>query len=80
MSNTDPKGQPYVLMPIPDYDGVYYMTPEGNVVNRNNKPLKTFNTKNGDAIELRNRGQREVVLIDDLKRKLEKLYGHIGTD
>lgn len=59
------------LRPIPGYEGSYSIDPSGVVVNKNNLVLKTFKTKNGDAVELRNKGQRERVLIKDLLKRLE---------
>lgn len=63
------------LRPIPGYEGVYYITPEGQVVNKHNTVLKTFSTKQGEAVELRNQGQRERVLISDLLEKVGESNG-----
>ena len=59
------------LKPVPGYEGVYYITPSGKVVNRYNTVLKTFPTKQGEAVELRNRGQRERILVADLVKLTE---------
>lgn len=66
-----------LLKPIPGYEGVYSIHPSGVVVNKNNLVLRTFPTKQGEAIELRNRGQREKVLISELLKKLEDSHGSI---
>lgn len=68
------------LRPIPGYEGVYSISPSGVVVNRHNKVLKTFLTKRGEAVELRNRGQRERVLISELLERLEDLHEDIRVD
>lgn len=60
------------LKPIPGYEGVYYIHPSGRVVNKHNRVLKTFPTKQGEAVELRNQGQRERVLISELLNKMEE--------
>ena len=60
------------LKPIPGYEGVYYIHPSGKVVNKHNRVLKTFNTKDGEAVELRNQGQRERVLIKELLKYLDQ--------
>lgn len=67
MSNTQISG----LLPIPGYDGVYFITEEGVVTNRFGRKLKTFKTQRGEAIELRSKGQRERVLICELLDRLE---------
>lgn len=61
-----------LLRPIPGYEGVYSIHPSGVVVNKHNLVMKTFPTKQGEAIELRNRGQRERVLISELLKRLEE--------
>ena len=61
-----------LLKPIPGYEGVYFIHPSGVVVNKHNLILKTFPTKRGEAIELRNRGQRERVLISELLKRVEE--------
>lgn len=61
-----------LLKPIPGYEGVYFIHPSGVVVNKNHLVLRTFSTKQGEAIELRNRGQRERVLISELLKKVEE--------
>lgn len=66
-----------LLRPIPGYEGVYFIHPSGVVVNKHNLVLKTFSTKQGEAIELRNRGQRERVLISELLKKVEDSHGSI---
>lgn len=66
-----------LLKPIPGYEGVYSIHPSGVVVNKNNLILRTFPTKQGEAIELRNRGQRERVLISELLKRLEDSNGDI---
>lgn len=58
------------LRPIPGYEGVYSITPYGVVVNRHNHVMKPFATPQGEAIELRNNGQRERILIKDLLERL----------
>lgn len=63
------------LKPIPGYEGVYYIHPSGMVVNKHNRVLKTFPTKQGEAVELRNQGQRERVLISDLLEKVGEPNG-----
>lgn len=63
------------LKPIPGYEGVYYIHPSGRVVNKHNRVLKTFPTKQGEAVELRNQGQRERVLISDLLEKVGEPNG-----
>lgn len=63
------------LIPIPGYEGVYYITPKGQVINRNNVILKTFSTKQGDAVELRNQGQRERLLIRDILERVGESSG-----
>lgn len=68
------------LRPIPGYEGVYSISPSGVVVNKHNKALKTFPTKRGEAVELRNRGQRERILIQELLERLEDLHEDIGVD
>lgn len=60
-----------LLRPIPGYEGVYFIHPSGVVVNRNHRVLRTFPTKQGEAVELRNKGQRERVLIQDLLKGME---------
>ena len=60
-----------LLKPIPGYEGVYFIHPSGVVVNNNNRVLRAFPTKQGEAVELRNKGQRERVLIQDLLKGLE---------
>lgn len=60
------------LKSIPGYEGVYYIHPSGKVVNKHNRVLKTFPTKQGEAVELRNQGQRERVLISELLKKSEE--------
>lgn len=74
------KLSPSQLQPIPGYEGVYYITPKGEIVNKNNVVLKTFPTKRGEAIELRNRGQRERVLVSELLEKVKDSNESIGTD
>lgn len=66
-----------LLKPIPGYEGVYFIHPSGVVVNKHNLVLKTFPTKQGEAIELRNRGQRERVLISELLKKLEESHNEV---
>lgn len=66
-----------LLKPIPGYEDVYSIHPSGVVVNKNNLVLRTFPTKQGEAIELRNRGQRERVLISELLKKVEDSHGSI---
>lgn len=68
------------LTPVPGYEGVYYITPSGDIVNRNNNVLKTFPTKHGDAVELRSRGQRERILVSELIEKVKDSNENIGTD
>lgn len=68
------------LIPIPGYEGVYYITPGGEVVNRHNTVLKPFPTKRGAAVELRHKGQRERVLISELLQRLENNNDRIGAD
>jgi hypothetical protein len=68
------------LRPIPGYGGAYSITPEGVVVNQHNKVLKTFSTRQGEAIELRYQGQRERVLIADLLKRLEDPHANSGAD
>ena len=60
-----------LLRPIPGYEGVYFIHPSGVVVNKNNRVLRAFPTKQGEAVELRNKGQRERVLIQDLLKGME---------
>lgn len=60
-----------LLRPIPGYEGVYFIHPSGVVVNKNNRVLRVFPTKQGEAVELRNKGQRERVLIQDLLKGME---------
>ena len=60
-----------LLRPIPGYEGVYFIHPSGVVVNKNNRVLRAFHTKQGEAVELRNKGQRERVLIQDLLKGME---------
>lgn len=66
-----------LLKPIPGYEGVYFIHPSGAIVNKNNRILKPFKTKRGEAVELRNRGQREQVLISDLLKRMEDPHGSI---
>lgn len=68
------------LRPIPGYEGVYSITPEGLVVNKYNNVLKAFPTRQGEAVELRNQGQRERVLISDLLERLENSHASIRVD
>lgn len=68
------------LRPIPGYEGVYFIHPSGRVVNKYNRVLKTFPTKRGEAVELRNRGQREKVLVSELLERMENPNESIGTD
>lgn len=65
------------LRPIPGYEGVYRIHPSGKVVNKYNRVLKTFSTKQGMAVELRHQGQRERVLIRELLERLENSDGSI---
>lgn len=60
------------LKPIPGYEGVYYIHSSGKVVNKHNRVLKTFPTKQGEAVELRNQGQRERILIKSLLEGLDE--------
>ena len=60
-----------LLRPIPGYEGVYFIHPSGVVVNKNNRVLRAFPTKQGEAVELRNKGQRDRVLIQDLLKGME---------
>lgn len=60
-----------LLRPIPGYEGVYFIHPSGVVVNKNNRVLRAFPTKQGEAVELRNKGQRERVLIQDLLKGMK---------
>lgn len=68
------------LFPIPGYEGVYYITPNGEVVNKHNVVLKPFPTKRGAAVELRHKGQRERVLISELLQRLENRNDRIRAD
>lgn len=68
------------LRPIPGYGGAYSITSEGVVVNQHNKVLKTFSTRQGEAIELRYQGQRERVLISELLKRLEDPHANIRVD
>ena len=66
-----------LLRPIPGYEGVYFIHPSGVVVNKNNRVLRAFPTKQGEAVELRNKGQRERVLIQDLLKGMENSNDNI---
>ena len=66
-----------LLRPIPGYEGVYFIHPSGVVVNKNNRVLRAFPTKQGEAVELRNKGQRERVLIQDLLKGMESSNDNI---
>lgn len=61
-----------MLRPIPGYEDAYFITPDGMVVNRNNKVLKPIPSKDGPRVELRHNGQRERILVQDI---LREVYG-----
>lgn len=61
-----------MLKSIPGYDGAYSITPDGSVVNRNGKVLKSIPSKDGPRVELRHNGQRERVLVKDI---IQEVYG-----
>lgn len=74
-----PMNQP-LLKPIPGYDGVYQISPDGQVFNKLGLRLKTYPSSKGRVVELRHQGQRERVLISELLERLEKSNEDIGTD
>ena len=76
MSHID---QPF-LKPIPGYDGVYQISPDGQVFNKLGLRLKTYPSSKGRVVELRHQGQRERILISELLERLDKSNADIGTD
>lgn len=68
------------LKPIPGYDGVYQISPDGQVFNKLGLRLKTYPSSKGRVVELRHQGQRERVLISELLERLKKSNEDIGTD
>lgn len=54
------------LIPIPGYEGLYWIDTAGNVVNRSNHYMKPIQTSQGAMVELRKNGQRERLYIKEL--------------
>ena len=53
-------------IPIPDYDGAYFINQEGLVCNLDGHIIKPASSKAGLRVELRRNGQREKILVLDL--------------
>lgn len=59
------------LIPIPGYEGLYWIDSAGNVVNRSNHYLKPIQTNQGIMVELRKDGQRERLYIKELLEEIQ---------
>lgn len=57
--------------PLPRYEGVYWVSPSGEVCNRKGKILKPRPSSDGVFVEVRNNGQRELI---DPKKVLEETH------
>ena len=55
---------------IPGYDKNYYINTFGIVANKRGHVLTPTMTKRGPAVDLRNNGQRERILISELLEKV----------
>lgn len=51
---------------IPEYDGRYLISANGDVCNSDGHHIKPFDSKDGPRVELRHLGQRDRPLIQDL--------------
>lgn len=58
--------------PIPGYEGVYWITPQGEVKNASGQIRTPIGTYKGGWLDLRNNGQRERVPVQEL---LTRTYG-----
>lgn len=55
---------------IPGYDKNYYINTFGIVANKRGHVLTPTMTKKGPAVDLRNNGQRERILVSELLEKV----------
>lgn len=54
--------------PIPDYEGLYWINPKGQIRNKDGHILFQEPSKFGYKVELRKNGQRDKLLVVDLLR------------
>lgn len=69
-----------MLRSIPGYEGSYYLNEHNQVVNKNNKVLKTYPSKQGDMLELHHNGQRERISVDQLLHRMENHHADTRID
>lgn len=65
---------------IPGYNYNYYINLFGVVANKRGHVLTPTITKKGPAVDLRNNGQRERVLVSELLEKVMSAYDCKRTD
>lgn len=58
---------------IPGYEGLYWVSRFGVVINSDGHSIKHIGSKSGLRVELRKFGQRDRLLVEDL---VERAWGH----